>query len=291
MTSILTLENGRFSYPGHPVFADANLKVAKGEVLCILGPNGCGKTTLIDCLLGILPLDRGRVLVETNDISRLSPKQIARQIAYVPQKHDRHFSFSVMDILVMGRASHTSFYQSPGKDDFIRARGILSEFGLLRLKDRDYTSLSGGETQMVMIMRSLVQDTPLIIMDEPTAHLDFRYELVVLETIARLVKQEQRTLIMATHYPNHAFYLENQGIPVQMVFMDQQQVHQSLPPSLALTEKNIETFYRVKALVASHPVTGTGQVRQIIPLKTINGRPESEGQPGPEPHTEIKTKR
>ena len=270
MSEILCIENGSFAYPGHPIFSDATLKVTKGEVLCILGPNGCGKTTLIDCLLGILPLDQGRVLVENRNISTLSPRQIARRIAYVPQKHHRHFSFSVLDILVMGRASHTSFYESPGKKDLAQAENVLKEFGLLRLKDRDYTTLSGGETQMVMIMRALVQDTPLIIMDEPTAHLDFRYELVVLETIARLVKQKQRTLVMATHYPNHAFYLENQGVPVRMVFMDRQQVHQALSPSRALTKENIETFYRVKALVAEHDVPDTGRIRQVLPIKTID---------------------
>lgn len=270
MNAILCLENGSFSYPGRPIFANANVNANPGEVLCILGPNGCGKSTLMDCLLGILPLDRGQVRIRNKDIAQLSQRERARQMAYVPQNHDRHFAFSVIDILVMGRAACTSFYKSPGKMDFQAARAVLDEFGLSRLKDRDYTRLSGGETRMVMIMRALVQDTPLIIMDEPTAHLDFRHELVVLETIARLVREKKRTVIMATHYPNHAFYLENMGVDVQLAFMDQKRIRPNLVPGRDLTEDNIAALYRVEAVVADQQMPGNDSIKQIIPIKTMD---------------------
>lgn len=268
--AILTLKSGGFSFGKTRIFTGVNLSVSKGETLCILGPNGCGKTTLIDCLLGINTLDKGEIRLENHPVSGLSPRQIAQMIAYVPQKHVRHFSFSVMDVLLMGRAPYTSFYAAPDTADIDLAEDVLESLGLSHLKNRDYTRLSGGETQLVMIMRALIQNTPVIVMDEPTAHLDFKHELIVLETIVRLVKERGLTLVMATHFPNHAFYLENEGIPVQVAFMDRQTVHLAGSPSAALTENNLESFYRVKTSVMTHAVPGKGLVKQIIPIQTMD---------------------
>ncbi len=149
---------------------------------------------------------------------------------------------------------------------------ILNTMGLFHLKDRDYTHLSGGETQLVMIMRALIQDTPIIIMDEPTAHLDFKHELIVLETIARLVKERNLTLIMASHFPNHAFYLENEGIPIQVAFMNQQKIHLAGPPSVALTEENLASFYKVKTAVIDLKLSGKGHIKHIIPIQTLENK-------------------
>ncbi|CCK79115.1 ABC transporter ATP-binding protein [Desulfobacula toluolica] len=268
--TILALKNGKFSFGKTQIFTEVNFSVSKGETLCILGPNGCGKTTLIDCILGINTLHKGEIRLGDNLITGLSPRQIAQMIAYVPQKHVRHFSFSVMDILLMGRAPYTSFYSAPDAADIEIAEDTLDSLGLYHLKNRDYTRLSGGETQLVMIMRALIQDTPVIVMDEPTAHLDFKHELIVLETIVRLVKERGLTLVMATHFPNHAFYLENEGIPVQVAFMDRQKVHLAGSPSAALTEDNLESFYKVKTSIMTHTIPGKGLVKQIIPIQTMD---------------------
>jgi iron complex transport system ATP-binding protein len=173
-----------------------------------------------------------------------------------------------MDILLMGRAAYASCFSAPGPEDRTIARKTLEAFDLGHLEGRDYTRLSGGETQLVMIMRALVQDSPIVVMDEPTAHLDFRHELHVLETIARLVKQERKTLIMATHSPNHAFYLENEGIDVNVAFMRERAILPAGKPSAALTEENLVTHYGVETHIISHAVPGRGSVRQIIPIKT-----------------------
>jgi iron complex transport system ATP-binding protein len=269
--AILTLDGGWFAYGDALVFKEVDLSVSEGETLCLLGPNGCGKTTLIDCILGIHPLDRDYITLDGHPAGRLSPDQMARIIAFVPQNHVRHFSFSVLDVLLMGRAPYTAFYASPNAADVRMAETVLDALGLTHLKHRDYTRLSGGETQLVMIMRALIQGTPVIAMDEPTAHLDFRHELMVLETIVRLVKERALTLIMATHSPNHAFYLENAGIPVQVAFMNRQRVHLAGSPSTALTEESLAAFYQVKAWVTESTFPGRGTVKQIIPIQTIDG--------------------
>lgn len=246
-------------------------------MFCLLGPNGCGKTTLIDCMLGIHTLDRGCLSLMGHSRTRHSPKETARVMAYVPQKHDRHFSFSVLDLLLLGRAPYTAFYASPGKSDIEKANEILEMFDLSHLMHRDYTRLSGGETQLVMIMRALIQETPVIVMDEPTSHLDFRHELMVLETLTRLIRDRQITLVMATHFPNHAFYFENAGIPVTVAFMGHQTVVPSGRPARALTEENLARFYHIDTVVMTHTLSEKGQIKQIIPIRTLNS--EMEGSP------------
>ncbi len=269
---VLSIENASFSYGNSPIFQNVTLNLEKGTTLCILGPNGCGKTTLVDAILGMHKLSCGQILLNKKNINHFTPRQVARQIAYVPQKHSRHFSFSVMDILLMGRTAYTSFFTAPGPKDKTLAEQTLDAFGLTHLKHRDYTQLSGGETQLVMIMRALVQNTPVIVMDEPTAHLDFKNELSVLETIVLLVKQQKRTLIMATHFPNHAFYLENEGLDVSVAFMNEKKLHPAGTPSTALTEKNLKTFYGVNACVISHAMGEKGTLKQIIPISTLKDK-------------------
>lgn len=267
---LIEMKNAAFSFGRIPVFRQVDLKIARGEVFCLLGPNGCGKTTLIDCMLGIHTLDTGRLSLMGRTRIRHSPKETARVMAYVPQKHDRHFSFSVLDLLLLGRTPYTAFYASPGPSDIEKAEKILEMFGLSHLMHRDYTRLSGGETQLVMIMRALIQETPVIVMDEPTSHLDFRHELMVLETLARLIRERQITLVMATHFPNHAFYFENAGIPVTVAFMGNQTVKPSGKPSRALTEENLARFYHIDTVVMTHTLAGKGRIKQIIPIKTLD---------------------
>jgi iron complex transport system ATP-binding protein len=266
---MLTIKNADFSHGQALIFKNVNLDTTKGEIFCLLGPNGCGKTTLIDCILGIHKLDRGDIVLDNESISKLSFRQIARKMAYIPQTHTIHFSFSVIDMLLMGRTPYTPFYSSPKTADRELAEGLLDSLQLSHLMHRDYTKLSGGESQLMMILRALIQETPVIVMDEPTAHLDFKNELMVLEIIAKLIRERKITIIMASHFPNHAFYFENANLPVKVGFMNQQQVHLKGSPSKALTEYNIKKFYGVEASVVSHSIPQKGKVKQIIPIQTM----------------------
>ena len=271
--TLIQIRDAGFSHTGTQVFDQVNLKVSQGESLCLLGPNGCGKTTLLDCLLGINTLDRGSIIIDQTPISQMSAAQTARYLAYVPQRHSSSFSFTVMDVLLMGRTPYTAFFSSPSARDRQKAEALLENLGLLHLKNRNYTRLSGGETQLVMILRALVQETPVIVMDEPTAHLDFKNELLVLETIVRMIRDRGLTLIMATHFPNHAFFLENAGLPVQVCFMHQGRIRAAGTPSQALTGENISQVFGVKAAVITKQIQDNGEIKQIIPIKTINDIP------------------
>jgi iron complex transport system ATP-binding protein len=271
---LIEMRDGGFSFGPSLIFRQVNIQIAKGEVFCLLGPNGCGKTTLIDCLLGIHRLDRGSIFLKGRPRAGHSHRETARIIAYVPQRHDRHFSFSVLDLLLMGRTPYTPFYSSPDGPDIDRALNVLETFGLSHLMHRDYTRLSGGETQLVMIMRALIQDTPVIIMDEPTSHLDFRHELMVLETLVRLVRERHLTLVMATHFPNHAFYFENAGIPVSVAFMGNRTVYPSGRPSDALTEANLAQYYQIETSVITHHLKGKKGMKHIIPIQTLDSGPD-----------------
>jgi iron complex transport system ATP-binding protein len=271
---LIQIEDGGFSFGQTLIFKQVNLQISKGEIFCLLGPNGCGKTTLIDCILGIHRLGTGRVFLKGDPRTGMPARKTARIMAYVPQRHDPHFSFSVLDLLLMGRTPYTPFYGAPDSPDIDRAQQILDSFGLSHLMHRDYTLLSGGETQLVMIMRALIQDTPVIIMDEPTAHLDFRHELMVLETLVRLVRERHLTLVMATHFPNHAFYFENAGIPVSVAFMGNRTVYPSGRPSDALTEANLARYCQIETSVITHHLKGKKGMKHIIPIQTLDSGPD-----------------
>ncbi len=266
--TLLKLKNAGFCYGDTPIFKNITLSIHPGSTLCILGPNGSGKTTLIDALLGIHRLTHGSIQLNGKDIRHLSAGQIARVLAYVPQNHSKHFSFSVKDVLLMGRSAYTNTFGSPGPEDLCIVDTTLARFNLSHLAQRDYTRLSGGETQLVMIMRALVQDTPIIVMDEPTAHLDFKHEITVLETIVRLIKNRGRTLIMASHFPNHAFFLENQGLDIEVAFLHHEQLHMAGSPSDALTRENLNRFYGVDTCIMEHNTQKYGKMKQIFPIST-----------------------
>jgi len=269
--ALLEVINGRFGYNGHPVFSGINLAVEKGEIFCLLGPNGCGKTTLIDCILGVNTMAEGNILVEGRDAGEFRPGEIARHIAYVPQNHDRTFPYKVLDIVQMGRAAYTGRFSSPSREDIEIARQALHMVGLTNLEDRPYTQLSGGESQMVMLARALAQQTPVIIMDEPTAHLDFKHEMLVLETILELVRTQELTVVMATHFPNHAFWFENYGLATRVALMHEQSFLEVGEPADVLCEKNMRKLYNVDTRMLTFNINESMEMHQIIPVKTISG--------------------
>lgn len=268
--SLVDVSNASFSYDTHDIFEQISFSVKSGEIFCLLGPNGCGKTTLLDCILGFHRLRSGSISIQGKDSGSLRPGQIARSIAYVPQRHDRTFPYTVREIVTMGRAAYLGLFESPSKADRRMAEEALEHLGIQHLGNRPYTQLSGGETQLVMIARALVQQAPVVILDEPTAHLDFRYELAVMEVICGLVKKNGLAIIMATHFPNHAFYFQNNGVRTSIALLHDGAFLATGPPENVLDEEMLRRLYGVNTHVISLNTESGGTMKHIVPLSTTN---------------------
>ena len=202
---ILELRNLSCGYGRRVVLSQVDLTVAAGENLCLLGPNGVGKTTLFRTILGAITPMGGEVLVEGKSISSKSRRQRARLMAYVPQAHTAPFPFHVMDVVLTGRTAHIPLTSAPTRHDEQMAEAALERMGIADLAGRPYTELSGGERQLVLIARALAQEPRVLIMDEPSSHLDFGNQARLLALIANLVQQGDLAVLMSSHFPNHAF--------------------------------------------------------------------------------------
>ncbi len=199
----LAAENLGFGYVRFPVGHSVDLRVEPGEVYCLLGPNGCGKTTLFKTLLGLIPRQDGRIELDGEDIGDLNRKTIAQRVAYVPQAHTAVFPYTVRDMVLMGRTVHRGVFSAPGAQDHERTAAALEQMGIGALADRDYTRISGGQRQLALIARALAQDAQLVVMDEPTASLDFGNQVLVLKQVRKLAASGLG-IVLSTHNPDHA---------------------------------------------------------------------------------------
>jgi len=203
MDALLSIKNGEFSYGEKTIFKDLNLDVHQQEVVCILGANGCGKTTLMRCLNGGMKLKNGKVNLSNLNIASMKIEEVARKIGFVFQEHTAPFPFSVLEVVRMGRAPHLKLFSTPSSRDTAIAEEKLSMVGMFHLKDKPYTQISGGERQLVLIARTLAQEPQVILMDEPTSHLDFRNQTIILQIVNKLA-QKGLAVIMTSHLPDHA---------------------------------------------------------------------------------------
>ncbi|WP_039824938.1 ABC transporter ATP-binding protein [Nocardia testacea] len=188
----------RYSTKGPWIFRGVSVRAAAGEVFAVLGPNARGKTTLLKCLAGLIRPVSGSV-------------EASGPVGYVPQSHSVVFSFSVLDIVLMGRARTVKIYRTPTAVDRAAAREALRRVGVSHLADRDYTALSGGERQLVLIARALVSDCDTIVLDEPAAALDLRNQAQVL-TVLRALADEGMAVVMTTHHPDHALHVAERSM-------------------------------------------------------------------------------
>ncbi len=204
--NILTIDKLSIGYARRIVASDISLTINTGDAVAILGPNGSGKTTLFRTLLGLLAPRAGTVSLESQSIANMAPAEVARKIAYVPQTTSGFFHFNVLDVVQMARAPHLSWFAKPGSKDREIALNALDQVGMAAFVDRSFDELSGGERQLVMIARALASQTQCLLLDEPTASLDFGNRILVLNTLLSL-KQRGMAILFTTHDPDHARYV------------------------------------------------------------------------------------
>ncbi len=204
MGVVLTVSNLTFAYDGvNPVWSDITLEVHAGEVLSVLGPNGTGKSTLLRCMAGLHVPSNGQVTIEGNKIEKMSRKEIAQAIAFVPQMHTPVFSFTAIEVVVMGRTAHIGMFASPSTSDYSIAEQAMETLGILDLAKKSYNETSGGERQLILFARALAQESRILLLDEPTSHLDFGNQARTLVLVRKLADQGL-AVVMTTHFPDHA---------------------------------------------------------------------------------------
>ncbi len=200
---MIRVSNLNFGYFDTEVFKGFSIEVEEGEILALLGPNGSGKTTLIKILSKILAPKSGSVLIENRDINSYSYAELSKVVASVPQIHRPTFEYTVFDVVLAGRNPHLSSV-APSKRDEEIVISILEELNILSLADRPYTDISGGELRLVLIARALAQEAKIILLDEPTAFLDFKNKNLILNKVLELREKKNITFIITLHDPNEA---------------------------------------------------------------------------------------
>jgi iron complex transport system ATP-binding protein len=224
-------------------FQNICFSLEDGEVMSILGPNGCGKTTLLKCLNKLMKTESGSISIDDRDIGGLSRTEIAKAIGYVPQMHQPAFPFSVLDTVLVGRAPHLGLLESPKPEDIDIAEESLDTMGIYDLRDKPYTQLSGGERQLVIFARVLAQQPSLLLLDEPTSHLDFGNQIRVLRIVEKLAATGL-PIIMTSHFPDHAFLVSS-----KVALMKKGEFIDAGTPDEVITDSNLEKVYNIKVKV------------------------------------------
>lgn len=202
--TILHARQVAIGYGNKQVGQHINFDLGVGRILCLLGPNGSGKSTLFKSILGLIPLLGGEVFIQQKSLALCSRRDIAQTIAYVPQATEGMFDFRVLDVVVMGRSAHIGLFAAPSAADYLLAEQCLAQLGIAHLAGRSYTQISGGEQQLVLLARALAQQPKALVLDEPTASLDFGNQIRVLDHIHAL-RDQGLAIFLCTHQPEHAY--------------------------------------------------------------------------------------
>ncbi|MCX5812929.1 MAG: ABC transporter ATP-binding protein [Proteobacteria bacterium] len=201
---VLSVIKLNFGYGQRPVLQDITFSVERDTICGLLGPNASGKTTLLKCIDGVLTPKDGSVQVEGNSVRRLGRRDVARLMAVVPQQTTVVFSFTALQMVVMGRAARLTRFRLPSARDYSEAEAAMDGLGIAALAERFFNELSGGEKQLVLLARALFQDTQILLLDEPTSHLDFKNQFMLMDVIRDVTKKKHLTTLVSLHDPNLA---------------------------------------------------------------------------------------
>jgi iron complex transport system ATP-binding protein len=252
---------GRAAPAEPPGVHDVTLSVEPGAIVGLLGPNGCGKTTLLRMLAGTLVPQRGQVSLDGGVLATMPRRHVARRIAVVPQDTHLAFDYTVLEVALMGRYPHLGAFELEGPRDLAAVRDGLDATGTLDLAGRQFQTLSGGEKQRVIIASALAQAADIMLLDEPTASLDLGYQIEVAALLARLNAERGLTLVIATHDLNFAASLCR-----ELLLLRAGRVLAAGPTEAVLTAERIAALYGVAADVSFSPAAGH---LTVVPIRRI----------------------
>lgn len=241
----ITVEKVSFSYRDAPVLQSVSFAAEYGQLLSVLGPNGAGKSTLFRCMLALLTPSEGSIQINGVNIASMTPRQLSQKIAYIPQSYNPVFNFTVFDMVLMGTAARMGRFSMPGRAQKKLAEQALELLDIAGLKERGYQSISGGQRQLVLIARAIAQQASILLMDEPTASLDFGNRTRVMETVRRLA-QSGYAVIQSTHDPEQAYFYSD-----KILALRQGRLLAWDTPQKTVRSELISALYGVKTQVSS----------------------------------------
>ena len=258
---IMEIKDLSFSYGETPILKHVDFRAYEGQLVALIGPNGAGKSTLFKCILRFLKDYEGNIYLEGEDIKKMSRQQIAKKIAYIPQTTVPVFNYTVLDIVLMGLTGDLRLLESPKEKHIEKAEQILADLGITHLRDRGFGRISGGERQLVLLARAIIQDAKVLVMDEPTANLDYGNQFRVMERIRGLV-EDGYTVIISTHNPEHALLFAEKAFVLQ-----DGEVKAAGPSKEVLTEELMEQLYDVQVRLLDTEFRGE-DAKVCIPIKS-----------------------
>ncbi len=249
-------------YGSGPILHHVSLSLKEGELVGLIGPNGCGKSTLLRCLSRVMRIDSGSVVLDGRNIASWTPREIAQRLAFVPQHEGALFEFSVRDLVLMGRHPHVDRWKGETDRDYRIVTQSLADADILHLAERPVTQLSGGEHRRVLLARALAQQTPLLLLDEPTAHLDVTHQAELLTLVQRRSRARGQGALAALHDLNQAAQYCD-----RLILMCRGQVVSEGAPETVLSSGNLRTAYAADIQVGCNPGTGRPMLLSVHPTR------------------------
>lgn len=241
---MLEVKNLSFAYGKNTILDNISFQLDYGQLVCLLGSNGAGKSTLFRCILQLLEDYKGQVLVEGKDLKALKQSEKAKKIAYIPQEYEGVFNYTVGQVVLMSTTSQ-SMFKAPKENEIEKMERALEKIKILRLKDKGFLELSGGERQLVLIARAIAQDTKILIMDEPTSNLDFGNQIYLMQLVKDLAKKGF-LIFLSTHNPDFALHYSD-----RVLIMNERKIIANGQANQVMTSENLSKIYRNDIVIAN----------------------------------------